>query len=202
MFTAFFCVVTTNSFALNSKSHEKVNLCVNMQGVNACDMVEEKDVYKIIYDQKYDSYFSMAMESFDAIGFDSSYFVDDMKKYTQCYAEAFAKEISIEDVNMIYNENISKTTKDAIINNIANKKVEKCKSKYAPYMDGDLENIMNVYVEKVCGSSKISKSIAKKCTKQFSTADDIMNCQKERDEVFRCMMTVMQGLTEKVSKSE
>lgn len=202
IFTAFFYMVTTNSFALDSKSHEKVNLCINMQGVNACDMVEEKDVYKIVYDQKYDSYFTMAMENFDAIGFDSSYFVDDMKKYTQCYAEAFAKEISIEDVNMIYNENISQTTRDAIINNIANKKVEKCKSKYAPYLNGDLENIIAVYVEKVCGSSKPSKSVAKKCKKQFSNADDIMNCQKERDEVYKCMLTVTQELVERAEKGK
>ena len=125
-----------------------------------------------------------------------------MKKYTKCYAEAFAKEISIEDVNMIYNENISKATRDAIINNIANKKVEKCKSKYAPYMNGDLEKVMAVYVEKVCGSSTPSKSVAKKCKKQFTTSDDIINCQKERDEVYKCMLTVTQELVEKAEKSK
>lgn len=188
-FLLMFCLGITNVYALNKDGTNKVELCVTNQGKHVCDMVQEKEVYKIVYDQKYNSYFSMMMEDFDSMGFENHYFVDDIKGYTKCYADAFAKEITIEDVNMIYNENISQSVKDAIINNIANKYIEKCKSKYAPYVNS-LEEVADAYLQKVCGSSKPSESVAKKCKKKYTDSEDIIKCMYENDDFYKCLEKV------------
>ncbi len=197
----FSCFFMTNVYGLSKRSHEKVNLCINMSGFSGCEMVEEKEVYKFIYDQKYDSYFSLSLEQFDQIGFDSSYFVDDMKKYADCYAEAFAKEVTMKDVNMIYNETTPKAAKEAIINNIASKRIDKCKHKYAPYMD-KFEDVAAAYLEKVCGSSKPSKSVAKKCKKKYTVQEDINKCIYEEDEWLKCLDKVAIDFKKIVEKAE
>ncbi|MBP3316101.1 MAG: hypothetical protein J6L70_00660 [Alphaproteobacteria bacterium] len=196
----FSCLVATNAYALSKKSHEKVNLCVNMLGVSTCEMVEEKDVYQTVYNMKYDSYFGSSLEYFDKMGLDSHYFVDDMKKYTECYAEAFAKEVTMKDVNMIFDETTPPAAKNALIDNIAYKYVDKCKKKYAPYMN-KMEDVLQVYLEKVCGSTTPSKSVAKKCKKQYKNEDDIIKCQQENDEWYKCLNKIMTDTGDKIMKN-
>jgi len=195
------CLFMNNVYGLSKRSHDKVNFCVSMFGFNGCEMVEEKQVYKFIYDQKYDYYFSSTLEQFDQVGFDSHYFVDDMKKYADCYAEAFAEEVTMKDIDMIYNESTPKAAREAIINNIAYKRVDKCKKKYAPYMD-KFEDVATAYLEKVCGSSKPSKSVEKKCKKKYDTQEDINKCVYEEDEFLKCFMTVTSDLKKIVDKAE
>ena len=138
------------------------------------------------------------MEDFDKAGIENHYFVDDMKKYADCYADAFAKEISIKDANMIFDERTSETVKNAIINNIAYKYIDKCKKKYAPYMD-EIKDIYNAYVEKACGT--LDKSVLEKCSKKNS-AEEIVKCETENDDWFGCFYNVMHKLQSAIENED
>ena len=56
----FSCMFATDGYGLNSNSHKRVDFCINMNGVKTCETPEEKEVYKLIYDLKYDSFLALA----------------------------------------------------------------------------------------------------------------------------------------------
>lgn len=139
---------TMDVYALNPNSDKKVSTC---RTVNDCDDVEEKLVYQIIYNDMNNILLEKETSLLNFYGIDASYFIDDIKNYAKCFSDAFATEITIEEVNVINTKYASTPTRDAIFKNINNKYMGQCRQKYIPYID-NAGNIVIEYVSRACGS--------------------------------------------------
>lgn len=156
---------TTSAFALN-KDNAKTQT-VNLAG-NILEL-SEAELYKYVYDEKYKSYTNVLADYFTDFGFDPAYFIDDINKYTDCYATIFATRVSVKDVEILFDVDSSQNLKDAIINNIAKDEINKCKQRHVPYFDSAWTEVIDVYVEKRCGTGKDDKQLecAKKVTDEL-----------------------------------
>lgn len=141
-----FCICFNCAHALDKKGSKQHIITVYGQQVPAT----EAEMFNLIYDLKYKSYTDLSAQSYEDIGMDPSYFIDDIKKFTDCYATAFAKSLSINDFEIIMSNDMSKALRDSIINNIANKEVDKCRKKYEPYVDGGFDSILEEYTKRKC----------------------------------------------------
>lgn len=179
------CSVATSTFALDPKSTKTQTVNFYGQYVPA----SEAEMYKIIYDMKYKSYMDIQAKSYDSIGIDPAYFMDDIKKSNDCYADAFARALSVSDFEILMSNESSDALRDGIINNIAYKEATKCRDKYEPYLSGEPEKVITEYLDRKC------KFVAEK-------ADTEEELKQQMEKHAKCMAEAMEPILQKTGASE
>ena len=150
LITCVLSVFVLPANALNTKGQKSIWVNVYGQYTQAT----EAELYTVIYDMKYKSYMDKLSQTFVDVGIDPSYFMDDIKASNDCYADAFAKSLSVSDFEILMSNESSDAARDGIINNIANKEALKCRTKYMPYLDNGIESILPEYVSRKCALIK------------------------------------------------
>lgn len=148
------CIYCHSTYALDKKGSKQHLISVYGQQVYAT----EAEMYDLIYDSKYKSYMNLAAQTFADQGIDPLYFMDDIKSFNDCYATAFAKALSVTDFEIIMSNDMSEALRAGIINNIANKEVDKCRDKHQPYLKDGYEAVISEYMERRCGHFRPKKN--------------------------------------------
>ena len=178
------CICCNGAYALDKKGQKKHLVTVYGQQVQAT----EAEMYELIYDTKYKSYMDILVQGYEDIGIDSAYFIDDIKKQNDCYANAFAKSLSVSDFEILMSNDTSDALRAGIVNNIAYKEANKCRDKYQPYLNGDYETVISEYIERKCGHLRPKKNNKKN--------DAIFN------EHIKCLDEAMGPIIEKAGLAE